>query len=221
MFNMSFVFERIILPSFEDFGKHPFELRPFVLTVYGSWLPGILIFVCGFYCLLHAWMNGAAEVMTFGDRLFYKDWWNSTTHATYYPRWNVVVHDWLYTYIYKDMYEIITPGNRGFSTFAVFFISSIFHEYILVFTFGFLFPVMFMMFGVLGFSLVFLPKTSHATGNMFLWFSLCTGSGVMISLYVMEYYARVNCPQLRDYFTDLLIPRSFFCFQEREVPAPV
>lgn len=123
-----------------------------------------------------------------------------------------MVHDWLYTYIYKDMYEIVTPGNRTISMFAVFFVSSLFHEYILAFTFGFFFPVMIGMFGVVGYLLVFLLRTSHTSGNMFLLFSLSTGSGTMISLYAIEYFARVNCPQAADGIADFFIPRSLFCF---------
>lgn len=38
--------------------------------------------------------------------LFYwtlQDWWNSTSFANYYRTWNVVVHDWLYYYVYRDL----------------------------------------------------------------------------------------------------------------------
>lgn len=31
-----------------------------------------------------------------------QDWWNSTSFANYYRTWNVVVHDWLYYYMYRD-----------------------------------------------------------------------------------------------------------------------
>lgn len=31
-----------------------------------------------------------------------QDWWNSTSFANYYRTWNVVVHDWLYYYVYCD-----------------------------------------------------------------------------------------------------------------------
>ncbi|GCB84355.1 hypothetical protein scyTo_0024966, partial [Scyliorhinus torazame] len=41
-------------------------------------------------------------MLRFGDRMFYKDWWNSTSFANYYRTWNVVVHDWLYCYTYSD-----------------------------------------------------------------------------------------------------------------------
>ena len=33
---------------------------------------------------------------------FFQDWWNSTSFANYYRTWNVVVHDWLYYYGYRD-----------------------------------------------------------------------------------------------------------------------
>lgn len=48
-----------------------------------------------------------------GDLLFQycplvslQDWWNSNSYADYYRTWNVVVHDWLYAYIYKDLYRV-------------------------------------------------------------------------------------------------------------------
>lgn len=31
-----------------------------------------------------------------------QDWWNSTSFSNYYRTWNVVVHDWLYSYVYQD-----------------------------------------------------------------------------------------------------------------------
>lgn len=38
--------------------------------------------------------------------VIFQDWWNSTTFSNYYRTWNVVVHDWLYTYIYKDVWKV-------------------------------------------------------------------------------------------------------------------
>ena len=60
----------------------------------------------GFFAVLHCWLNAWAEMLTFGDRLFYKDWWNSTSFSGYYRNWNIVVHDWLFSYIYQDMYMV-------------------------------------------------------------------------------------------------------------------
>jgi len=141
-----------------------------------------------------------------------QDWWNSTSYRTYYRTWNVVVHDWLYTYIYKDIYEILSPRNKTLATFAVFFVSAIFHEYIIAFMFHFFYPVMFILFGGFGFAFIFLGKI--ATSNMFMWLSFCLGNGVMFSLYSMEYYARVNCLPHPNYYLDFFLPRSWNCQQQ-------
>ncbi|KOC62330.1 Sterol O-acyltransferase 1, partial [Habropoda laboriosa] len=205
---VALLYERLLYPNFRDYGKQPIELGILILNILSSMLPGILLFLCGFYLLLHCWMNAFAELLRFSDKMFYKDWWNSDCYSVYYRTWNIVVHDWLYTYIYKDMYEVLTPRNKTLPVCVVFAISSIFHEYILCFTVRFFYPVMLFMFGGIGLTVVFVLKTA---GNVFFWFSLSAGSGVMVSLYCMEYYARENCPSYRDDFWDLVIPRSWTC----------
>ena len=76
-----------------------------------------------------------------------QDWWTASSQAAYFRLWNIVVHDWLYTYIYRDFSEVLLPGKRFFQAFVVFIISAIFHEYALTFTFRFFYPVLFLVFG--------------------------------------------------------------------------
>ncbi|XP_076634137.1 sterol O-acyltransferase 1 isoform X2 [Colletes latitarsis] len=208
VFFVAIVYERILEPTYQNFGKEPTEYGIVALNILYSILPGILLFLSGFYCLLHSWMNAFAELLRFADKMFYKDWWNSSCYSTYYRTWNIVVHDWLYTYIYKDMYEILTARNKILSTCAVFVISAFFHEYILSFTFRFFYPVMLLIFGGLGLTVLFVLKSA---GNVFLWFSLSLGTGVLVSLYCMEYFARINCPPVRDDIFNFIIPRSWMC----------
>lgn len=128
----------------------------------------------------------------------------------YYRTWNVVVHDWLYTYIYKDMYEIAVPRNKTLATLAVFLVSATFHEYVLAFAFRFFYPVMFVLFAGFGFCFIFVGRI--ATSNVFMWLTFCLGNGIMFSFYSMEYYARRNsCPSYSNYYLDLLAPRSWVC----------
>ncbi|XP_053597938.1 sterol O-acyltransferase 1 isoform X1 [Microplitis demolitor] len=211
---VAMIFERFVLPEYKEFGHEEFNLPGFILRAFSTTFPGIVIFLCGFYCLLHVWMNAFAELMRFGDRLFYKDWWNSASFDNYYRTWNVVVHDWLYTYIYKDFYEIVVPGNKFIATFFVFFTSAIVHEYLLGCAFRFFYPMMFVFFGIFGFLLVFITKKeSNSLGNIFIWFSLITGSGMLVSFYTMEYFARINCPTLEDNLSDAILPRSWYCYE--------
>jgi len=44
-----------------------------------------------------------------------KDWWNSNSFSSYYRMWNVVVHDWLYAYVYRDVLHIAGSRYRFFA----------------------------------------------------------------------------------------------------------
>ncbi|KYQ52764.1 Sterol O-acyltransferase 1 [Trachymyrmex zeteki] len=206
IFYLIFILERFILPVYHVFGTQYLEQKWFITNAIDSSIPGFLYFITGQYLLLHAWLNAWAEMLQFADRLFYKDWWNSTNYHKFYRTWNVVVHDWLYTYIYKDMYEIVVPRNRMLSVTAVFFVSAIFHEYILAFGFGFFYPMMFIFFAAVGFPMFFIKVNS-----VVMWFSWSFGNGLLFNLYAMEFYARHNCPPHPDYYLDLFIPRSWSC----------
>jgi len=76
-----------------------------------------------------------------------QDWWTASSQAAYFRKWNIVVNDWLHSYIYRDFSEILIPGKRFFKAVVVFIISAIFHEYVLVFTFRFFYPMLFVTFG--------------------------------------------------------------------------
>ena len=55
-------------------------------------LPNMYAWLCMFYCLFHLWLNILAELLRFGDREFYKDWWNASTVGEYWRLWNMPVH---------------------------------------------------------------------------------------------------------------------------------
>jgi sterol O-acyltransferase len=211
LFYIYYIFERFCIPVFRNFNQEFVTPRSIIVAVFGSMLPGTLVLFIGFFAILHSWLNAFAEMLRFSDRLFYKDWWNSSSFANYYRTWNVVVHDWLYTYIYKDFSQLLGVSNRGVAMGIVFLLSAVFHEYILSISFGFCYPVLFIMFAGAGFAFIFLPSKSHRTGNVFMWVALFIGNGVLMCLYSMEWYARKQCPSTLDSFLDYFVPRSWTC----------
>lgn len=40
------------------------------------------------------------QLTRFGDREFYKDWWNAATVGDYWRSWNMPVHKWLLRTVY-------------------------------------------------------------------------------------------------------------------------
>ncbi|XP_037075343.1 sterol O-acyltransferase 1-like [Pollicipes pollicipes] len=154
------------------------------------------------------------------------DWWNVTNYASFYRTWNIVVHDWLYEYIYSD---VVRYRGKLMATLAVFVVSSIVHEYTLMFVFNFFFPILFLQFGVFGVLLHFMNVRS-AAGNVLLWITLSLGVGIDMTFYTAEWYARHNCPQIYDnVYADFFSSRALSCWSrnitegvlgESTVPAP-
>ncbi|KAI4379978.1 hypothetical protein MLD38_006213 [Melastoma candidum] len=71
-------------------------------------------------------LNIIAELLRFGDREFYKDWWNAKTVEEYWRMWNMPVHKWLVRHVY---FPCLRNGIRkDVALLIVFLISAVFHE---------------------------------------------------------------------------------------------
>ncbi|XP_024135120.2 sterol O-acyltransferase 1 isoform X3 [Oryzias melastigma] len=213
LFYAYYVFVRLCIPQFRSISMQFFDLRAMVLCVFNSILPGVLVLLLAFFAFLHCWLNAFAEMLRFADRMFYKDWWNSTSFANYYRTWNVVVHDWLYYYIYKDFLLISQKRFRLAAMLFVFTISAVVHEYILAVCFGFFYPVLFCLFMFFGmmFNFILHDRRKGPIWNVIMWTALFLGQGVIICLYSQEWYAQRYCPLKEPSFLELITPRSWSC----------
>uniref|UniRef100_A0A7N5ZRW9 O-acyltransferase n=1 Tax=Anabas testudineus TaxID=64144 RepID=A0A7N5ZRW9_ANATE len=212
LFYAYYVFVRLCIPQFRSISLQLFDLKAMVLCVFNSILPGVLVLFLGFFAFLHCWLNAFAEMLRFADRMFYKDWWNSTSYANYYRTWNVVVHDWLYYYVYRD-FLWVSKRFRPAAMLFVFTVSAVVHEYILAICFGFFYPVLFCLFMCFGmmFNFILHDQRKGPIWNIIMWTSLFLGQGVIICLYSHEWYAQRYCPLKEASFLELLKPRSWSC----------
>ncbi|KAM9408179.1 sterol O-acyltransferase 2 [Pholidichthys leucotaenia] len=213
-----FIIVRLCMPVFRpENNNQPFSKRTIILNVFHSILPGIMLLLICFFAFLHCWLNLFAELLRFADRMFYKDWWNSTSFANYYRTWNVVVHDWLYYYGYRDFLWLSGKRFRAAAMLSVFIVSAVVHEYALAMGFGFFYPVMFFLFGVIGvaFNFTMNDKRQSPVFNVIMWVCLFLGQGVQVCLYCQEWYAQIHCPPTGTSFWELVIPRSWSCNYQR------
>ena len=79
-FIISFIAIQWILPvakvaiyNFND-GKYLISLEKIIKLS----IPNLYLWLLMFYSLFHCMLNFMAEITYFGDRQFYKDWWNSS-----------------------------------------------------------------------------------------------------------------------------------------------
>ncbi|XP_011806549.1 PREDICTED: sterol O-acyltransferase 1 [Colobus angolensis palliatus] len=212
-FYVYYIFERLCAPLFRNIKQEPFSARVLVLCVFNSILPGVLILFLTFFAFLHCWLNAFAEMLRFGDRMFYKDWWNSTSYSNYYRTWNVVVHDWLYYYAYKDFLWFFSKRFKSAAMLAVFAVSAVVHEYALAVCLSFFYPVLFVLFMFFGMAFNFIVNDSRKKPiwNVMMWTSLFLGNGVLLCFYSQEWYARQHCPLKNPTFLDYVRPRSWTC----------
>ncbi|NP_001352292.1 sterol O-acyltransferase 2 [Danio rerio] len=213
LFYLYFILERLCIPVFRNKSGLQFSTRTLILTLFHAAFPGMLMLMLGFYAFLHCWLNAFAEMLRFADRMFYKDWWNSTSFANYYRTWNIVVHDWLYYYAYRDFLWLSGYKLRSVATLSVFAVSALVHEYAFTMGFGFFYPVMFCTFAGIGvvFNFAMNDKRKSPVWNIIMWTCLFIGQGVHVCLYCLEWYAQIHCPRTGAGFWDLVTPRSWTC----------
>ncbi|KAL8732938.1 MAG: hypothetical protein Q9181_003772 [Wetmoreana brouardii] len=86
----------------------------------------LIIWLAGFFAIFQSILNALAEIMRFGDREFYTDWWNSPSVGNYWRTWNKPMYHFMRRHIYSPLL------GRGYSyVFAsamVFVFSGLLHE---------------------------------------------------------------------------------------------
>ena len=193
----TFLIAQIVTPNVEnllsDLDKTNGRYTYSILATY--WLrlsiTNTYLWLMVFYFYFHLWLNLFAELLRFGDRVFYKDWWNSTEVSAYWRLWNLPVHYWLVRHLY---FPCVRMGmSRGIATFMVFLYSAIMHEILISVPFHMLRPWSFL--GMMGqIPLVVVTKYLYrkfpgsSIGNIIFWVSFCfIGQPMAIMLYAIDY----------------------------------
>ncbi|EFO17649.1 hypothetical protein LOAG_10851 [Loa loa] len=135
--------------------------------------------------------------------------------AEYYRFWNLVVHEWLYAYIYRDISQLIGGKKGRFAAQTmVFFCSSLFHEYWFGLALRMFYPIIFTLYFVFGGIFYYLSQfiTSKSVWNIAMHTNLLIGTGIFVSLYSQEWYARQRCdPYFHNFILDFFLPRHWLC----------
>ncbi len=191
IFGLYLVFRYVCDPFLSNYKLENFmSLNQFIYDALFFAFPGVCILALGFYLLLHSWMNLWAELLKFADRHFYEDWWTCTNFEEYYRKWNMVVHEWLYYYVYNDCIRLSKGKfSKTIAKFTVFFLSVIAHEIVVYYWLGFFFPVLCLFFGGPGVIFTYI-KPKNAKFNLLFWLKLLIGQGLITAILLREVNAR-------------------------------
>ena len=99
-------------------------------------IPNTVGWILGFYILFHVLLNIISEIIQFGDRNFYSDWWNCRNLEEYWKTWNLPVHFFFIRHCYTPLLKL--GWSKIAANLLVFILSAIAHEYIVDVTLGLL-----------------------------------------------------------------------------------
>ncbi|KAF5175245.1 Diacylglycerol o-acyltransferase [Thalictrum thalictroides] len=185
---MGFIVEQYINPIVQN-SQHPLKgnFLNAIERVLKLSVPTTYVWLCMFYCFFHLWLNILAELLCFGDREFYKDWWNAKTVEEYWRMWNMPVHKWMVRHIYFPCLRNGFP--KGVSVVFAFFLSAVFHELCVavpchIFKFWAFIGIMFQVPLVILTNYLQNKFRNDIVGNMIFWFIFCIlGQPMSILLY--------------------------------------
>ena len=165
----------------------------------------LFCWLAGFFALFQSALNGLAEIMRFGDREFYGDWWNSSDLRHYWTSWNKPVFLFMKRHIYTPLIARGVPPVLA--QVMTFFFSGVLHELLVGVPTHNILGVAFagMMFQL---PLIILTDplakmkgiNGKLIGNLVFWVSFClVGQPLAAMLYFFAWqskYGSVSSPQL-------------------------
>jgi len=91
-------------------------------------IPNTMGWILGFYIVFHLFLNIMSEIIRFGDRSFYEDWWNCRNLEQYWKTWNLPVHFFFVRHCYTPLLKM--GWSKIGANVLVFFVSALAHEYL-------------------------------------------------------------------------------------------
>eukprot|EP00727_Mastigamoeba_balamuthi_P008837 m51a1_g4576 hypothetical protein (439) ;mRNA; f:162015-163681 len=152
----------------------------FLKTLIRTGLPTFGFYVLFFFGLFHAFFEIVSEIMRFGERRTYGEWWTIRDWGQFWKLWNYRVHEWLVRHIFLgSMTDIKAP--RGVAFLLSFVISGLLHEYLIWVAFR---KLQFWILTVLIVQTLFMAVVrgfiGNAIGNMLLWIGLHIGPNTVM-----------------------------------------
>ena len=158
-------------------------------------VPVTYCWLLGFYAFFHVWLNLLAELTRFGDRVFYRAWWNATDFETYWRTWNMPVHMWVVRHAYFPIQRHVT-SSKVLTGLYCFTLSAVLHELVVAFPLhSYHMPLAFV--GMMS-QVPMLPLSSllkkrtqgtafEQSGNFLFWITFClVGQPLCVLLYYVH-----------------------------------
>ena len=196
----SLIFKAYCVPEFQSASKNITNSHAVLLSWFRSMLPGTIVFLLLFFAVMHSWFSIWGEILNFADRKFYDDWWNSKDFGTFIRKISVILYEWLHSYVFIDLQRFSKNffGPRT-ARLTVFVLSGVIIELIIDYSLGFFFPYVFFIVAAPGAFMISFNNRASRIYNVLVWVLLIMVMGLIIMLYSLEYYYRLDQVDKRDF----------------------
>ncbi|KPP77906.1 hypothetical protein Z043_102632 [Scleropages formosus] len=149
--------------------------------------PSHFLWLILFFLFSHSWLNFSGELLCFGDRHFYGDWWNAETLRSFWRKWSVPFHKWTYRHLYRPlMKKKVAPQQ---AEVLIFLLSAAVFEYVFAMS---LRTCRFWIFSIMILELLVAVFLGHYFtgnyGNGLVWLCLLLGPPLAVMCYFHDYY---------------------------------
>nr|XP_046250914.1 diacylglycerol O-acyltransferase 1-like isoform X2 [Scatophagus argus] len=143
-----------------------------------------------FFFLTHSYLNFWAELLCFGDRHFYGDWWNATSLITFWKNWNIPYQKWCQRHVYTRLVE--KNVAQSCAELLVFLMSAVLCECMIALPLHSCRLWIFIMMVLELLVAVFLGNHFQGNyGNGLVWLCLLLGPPLAVTTYFHDHYISV------------------------------
>ncbi|XP_066569979.1 diacylglycerol O-acyltransferase 1 [Amia ocellicauda] len=149
--------------------------------------PNHFLWLILFYLFSHSCLNFTAELLRFGDREFYGDWWNADNLKAFWSKWNAPFHKWSSRHLYRPLIQKRLPPRKA--ELIVFVMSAAMCEYLIAI------PLHMFRLWIFGIMILEIKVTfflgHYFTGNYgngMVWLCMLLGPPIAILTYFHDYY---------------------------------
>ncbi|CAG9326482.1 unnamed protein product [Blepharisma stoltei] len=187
------IFKAFCVPTFKEAANNLKDPSKLIISWIVSMLPGTFVFLLLFFAVMHSWFSIWAEILNFADRKFYDDWWNSSDFGTFYRKVSVILYEWMHCYVFIDLMRFSNEFiGQKLARYTVYLLGGICCELVIDLSLGFFSPFLFILISGPGLYMISMKAKTSRLYNVLVWAMLIIVNGLIIMLYSLEYYSRLQ-----------------------------
>ena len=191
-FSFNYIIVDMMLIPFINGNLNYLKPENILQTLLNFILFSILILFVSFFGICHAYFNLFADIIGFGDREFYGDFWNARTPKEFISK-IIFIFKEFFDYYGSHIIKRYTNLGSTLTEWINVFILGSFLEYIAYYSLGYFFPVISVLIifsRIISFVLDWTKISKYEVSTFFTWMLVSLGCGILVFISLTAYYIK-------------------------------